>query len=112
MHVATYIKMLNSEQLRHPFSFTSLLPFFRYFLHNKKSITKSLGKCNASSRSSTHQERLTNYHVGFYSHSKPFGIHPNARSRIFRAMWAWFQNKDFLPQLIASQLRFPFLSKC
>jgi hypothetical protein len=29
-------------------------------------------------------KRLTNYHVGFYSLSKLFGIHPCALSRIFR----------------------------
>jgi len=49
-----------------------------------KKYPKSLGKCNASKRSSKHQERLTNYHVGFCSLSKLFGIHPCAPSRIFR----------------------------
>jgi hypothetical protein len=49
-----------------------------------KKYPKSLGKCNASTRSSKHQERLTNYHVGFCSLSKLFGIHADAPSRIFR----------------------------
>jgi hypothetical protein len=50
-----------------------------------KKYPKSLGKCNASLRSSKHQERLKNYHVGFCSLSKLFGIHADAPSRIFQS---------------------------
>ena len=54
-----------------------------------KSTAKSLGKCNASTRSSKHQERLTNHHVGFCSLSKRLEFTP-ARPRAFswvRSLW-------------------------
>jgi hypothetical protein len=51
---------------------------FGFGFLDKKRMQKNQGKCNASTRPSKLQERLTNGRVGFCGLSKQFGIHPCA----------------------------------
>ena len=58
-----------------------------------KKYTQSLGKCNASPRSSKHKERLINDHVGFWCLSKRLEFtltHPRTFSEA-TALWILVQ---------------------
>ena len=71
--------------------------FFLDTFFMTKKYPKSLGKCNASPRSSKHQERLTNDHVGFCSLSKRLEFmptHPRAFSEA-TALWILVQVECF-----------------